>query len=219
MSAAERTHDGAVITHRRLRHCLARISATADTDHDPFKERKMCWFITVSVPRGEEAPLVHLGLEGSGVSTTLSDNPSLASALPEGDVQWLIQGRGCACDLYRSPDAPRRPDDDGDEGSEADLERACREGDVAAADEAAIRLDRRARRRFRETVAELTQLVGAVRLFARFYEGDVSTEVVGELSALTLSTSRYLAGLGAFPPDTIVTVVAGAPEISAHDSR
>lgn len=171
----------------------------------------MCWFITVSVPRGQEALLVQLGQEGSGVRARLNENPSLARALPEGDVQVVIAGRGCACDLYWSPDSPNPPDDDGDEGSEADFEKACTERNIAATDEAAARIDRRARRRLRETVAELTQILGAVRLFAHFYEGDVSSEVFGELSSLTLSAGRYLAGLGAFPSDAIVTVVAGPP--------
>lgn len=166
----------------------------------------MCWFITVSVPRGQEVALVRLGEEGSGVRVRAIHNPSLARALPEGDAQWLVTGRGCACGFYWSPDDPDPPNDDGEEGGEAELE-APIVLDDSLFDEAADRVDRRARRRFRETVAEMSRSLGAVRLFAHFYGGDVGSEVLGEMPTLTCSASAYLADRGAFPADTIVTVV------------
>jgi hypothetical protein len=132
----------------------------------------------------------------------------LATRLPPGDLQLLITGRGCACGLYQSPDAPNPPDDDGAEGSEADFEQSFQGRDIAAIDEAAARIDRRARRRFRETVAGLTHSLGTIRLFAHHYEGDVSSEAFAETASLTVSVNDYLANHGAFPADTIVTLTS-----------
>jgi hypothetical protein len=166
----------------------------------------MCWYITVSVPRGSEAPLLELGKEGSGVRVAPTMNASLAELLPRTDIQLLVTGAGCACDLYRSPDDPSPPDADGPEVLETGLQWALDTRNLTDVDKVTDRVNRRARRRLRETIANLARAPGAVRLFAHCYGGDVSSEVLGGIASVPLSAEHYLAAGGAFPADTVVVI-------------
>ena len=170
----------------------------------------MCYFVTLGIAESGLAAVEAFGRERYGLSFTPAKNPFVAHLFPNTDTLFYVTHGGCSCDLYSNPvheETPKQTEDHAARyrrkgWSEAKIQRALADREKPRS---------RPRRedyhsKFCDTVVDLVEKVGSVRVFAHMYAGRVDTEAVGSFGRRIMPLQEFHSSGGMFAEDTLFEV-------------
>lgn len=143
----------------------------------------MCYFVMVAFR--QDAMKIARGLLRSACRMRLTDNPSVATAIPPAWAAAYLADEMCGCDMYAAPEdvAP---------GSDCTALRG-------------LRID------VRRLLAELARSLGEVRVLVHFFSGSVDDETINA-DTEDLDVERFMADDSVVLPDVWYQIGVGQAE-------